>query len=53
MLLDSEPSPRPEKMTDGQIKAALMSRNLPQTGDRATLNSRLLQSDLCMYNVIF
>eukprot|EP00105_Crassostrea_gigas_P044415 XP_019928563.1 PREDICTED: uncharacterized protein LOC105342369 [Crassostrea gigas] len=46
ILLDSEPSPRPEKMTDGQIKAALMSRNLPQIGDRATLNSRLLQSDL-------
>lgn len=40
-------------MTDGQIKAALMSRNLLQTGDRATLNYRLLQSDLCMYNRIF
>lgn len=41
MIYETGLCPRPEIMTDGQIKSELEARNLSSNGSRSELNSRL------------
>ena len=56
MIDESGPCPRPEILTEGQIKLALADRNLSSNGTRSELNSRLLQynhGNCCQFSDLY
>ncbi|XP_078336896.1 uncharacterized protein LOC144626511 [Crassostrea virginica] len=56
MIDESGPCPRPEILTEGQIKLALEDRNLSSNGTRSELNSRLTQynhGNCCQFSDLY
>lgn len=45
MIYETGPCPRPEILTEGQIKSTLEERNLSSNGTRSELNARLTQDN--------
>lgn len=45
MIYETGPCPRPEILTEGQIKSILEERNLSSNGTRSELNARLTQNN--------
>lgn len=45
MIYETGPCPRPEILTEGQIKSTLEERNLSSNGTRSELNARLTQEN--------
>eukprot|EP00105_Crassostrea_gigas_P039255 XP_019923403.1 PREDICTED: uncharacterized protein LOC105329784 [Crassostrea gigas] len=50
MIYETGPCPRPEILTEGQIKSTLEERNLSSNGTRSELNARLTQDNYACSN---